>query len=77
MLPDLVNNNSINLKKDALTWLRNKTPVTFDIDAELSKHDYDEARYLDSLHLPQLRQHLFQNLNKCLKTIHTVEGLQN
>ena len=57
MLQDLANNNSINLKSDTLTWLRkysdqNKGPVAFDIDAELSKHDYDEARYIDSLNLP-------------------------
>lgn len=66
MLQDLPNNNSIKLKSDTLAWLKNKTPMTFDIDAELSKHDYDEASYINSLNLPSLRQRLFQNLQKCL-----------
>ena len=59
MLQGLANKDSINLNSDTLAWLGNKSPSSFDIDALLQDHDYDEVKYLDSLNLPKFREHLF------------------
>ena len=50
--------------------------MTFKVDEVLSKHNYDESKYIQSLDLKPLQQKMFQNLHKCLNTLGKIEEVQ-
>ena len=72
MLSNLTSSSSLNLQQDTLKWVRNKGQLSVDLEADLKKHNFDEAKYIDSLNLSELRNSLFLNIHKCLKMVKTI-----
>ena len=49
--------------------------LSYSVNEVLSKYEYDETKYIQSLDLKSLQKKLFQNLHKCMGTFGKIEEI--